>query len=103
MQHQFQADIDTIAGISSIPTILDVVCRVTGMGFAAVARVTEGRWIACRVLDSIGLGLQIGSELTIETVISNKTRDHRRPIIISQLSEDNVCRSNYISAVPLGC
>ena len=36
-----QRDIAAIARIDVIPTVLDVVCRVTGMGFAAVARVTE--------------------------------------------------------------
>jgi hypothetical protein len=39
--------------IETVPTILDVVCRTTGMGFAAVARVTEDRWVACSVLDEI--------------------------------------------------
>ena len=42
-----------IAGIDAVPTILDVVCRTTGMRFAAVARVTEDRWIACAVRDQI--------------------------------------------------
>ena len=35
-------DIAVIQRISAVPTILDVVCRATGMGFAAVARVTRG-------------------------------------------------------------
>lgn len=46
MSSDFQADLDAIARIGAVPTILDVVCRTTGMGFAAVARVTEDRWIA---------------------------------------------------------
>ena len=47
----------------AVPQILDVVCRLTGMGFAAVARVTEDRWIACAVRDEIAFGLTPGSEL----------------------------------------
>ena len=43
------ADVALISGIDAVPTILEVVCRTTGMGFAAVARVTEDRWIACAV------------------------------------------------------
>jgi hypothetical protein len=39
-------DIAAVAKIDVVP-ILEVVCRTTGMGFAAVARVTEDRWIAC--------------------------------------------------------
>jgi hypothetical protein len=36
-----QNDIDLIANIDAVSTILQVVCESTGMGFAAVARVTE--------------------------------------------------------------
>jgi hypothetical protein len=36
-----------VGRIDAVGRILDVVCRTTGMGFAAVARVTEDRWIAC--------------------------------------------------------
>jgi hypothetical protein len=39
--------------IAAVPLILNVVCRVTGMGFAAVARVTEGRWVCLAVNDEI--------------------------------------------------
>lgn len=39
-------DIDLIAEIAAVPKILDVVCRMTGMGFAAVARVTDDRWLS---------------------------------------------------------
>ncbi|WP_233553172.1 hypothetical protein [Teichococcus wenyumeiae] len=42
----FAADVAAVARIAAVPAILDVVCRTTGMGFAAVARVTEDRWIA---------------------------------------------------------
>jgi hypothetical protein len=56
----FQADIAAVNRIEAVPTILEVVCRTTGMGFAAVARVTENRWIACSVRDEIAFGLQPG-------------------------------------------
>ena len=39
-----QQDVEAIARIDVVPTILEVVCLATGMGFAAVARVTEDRW-----------------------------------------------------------
>ena len=57
MEHDFQSDIENVSRIEAVPTILDVVCRTTGMRFAAVARVTEDRWIACSVLDEIDFGL----------------------------------------------
>ena len=55
-----ESDIAAVADIKAIPTILEVVCRTTGMGFAAVARVTEDRWVACGVRDEIDFGLKPG-------------------------------------------
>ena len=46
-----QADIKAINRISIVPSLLDVVCRTTGMGFAAIARVTEDRWVTCKALE----------------------------------------------------
>ena len=87
-QHDFQADIEAIGRIDAVPTILDVVCRVTGMGFAAVARVTEDRWVACKVLDNIDFGLQPGDELKVETTICHEIRQTRKPVIINHVVED---------------
>lgn len=86
----FQKDIDLIHGISAVPTILDVVCRTTGMGFAAVARVTEGRWIACSVLDNIHFGLKPGGELKVETTICHEIRQERKAVVIDHVDEDEV-------------
>jgi signal transduction histidine kinase len=89
MSTDFQADLDAIARISVVPTILDVVCRTTGMGFAAVARVTEGRWIACSVKDDIQFGLKPGGELKVETTICNEIRQSGEPVVIDHVAEDN--------------
>ena len=43
MPNEFQADVEAISRIEAVSTILEVVCQTTGMGFAAVARVTEDR------------------------------------------------------------
>lgn len=61
----FEADLKAVSSIDSIPLMLDVARRVTGMEFAAVARVTEARWIACAVDDHIGFGLKPGGELPL--------------------------------------
>ena len=55
-------------------------CRSTGMGFAAVARVTDDRWIACEVLDAIGFGLTPGGELAVKTTICDEIRDSREAV-----------------------
>jgi hypothetical protein len=68
MAHDFQADIDSVTRIDAVPTILDVVCHTTGMRFAAVARVTEDRWIACSVLDEIDFGLKQGESVVYKFV-----------------------------------
>jgi len=84
----FEQDIAAIAQIEAVPTILKVVCRVTGMGFAAVARVTEDRWIACDVRDEIEFGLKPGGELKVETTICNEIRGNGQAVVIDHVAED---------------
>jgi signal transduction histidine kinase len=60
------------------------------MGFAAVARVTEDRWIACSVLDEIDFGLAPGGELKVETTICNEIRSHLETIAIDHVDEDKI-------------
>jgi signal transduction histidine kinase len=93
--HDFQADIDAVDSIAAVPTILDVVCRTTGMGFAAVARVTDDRWIACQVLDSINFGLQPGGELKVETTICHEIKTNREPVVINHVDNDDRYRHHH--------
>ncbi|MDB5713730.1 MAG: hypothetical protein JWO15_1127 [Sphingomonadales bacterium] len=79
--------IAALARIPAVTSILDVVCRATGMGFAAVARVTEDRWIACNVKDEIDFGLAPGGELKIETTICHEIRDHHEAVIINDVGD----------------
>jgi signal transduction histidine kinase len=69
--NHFQADIDAVGRIACVPAVLDVVCRTTGMGLAAVARVADDRWVAMKVLDRIDFGLFPGGELEIAAAIRN--------------------------------
>jgi signal transduction histidine kinase len=84
----FRSDVDAVQRIDAVPRILDVVCRATGMGFAAVARVTEERWVACAVNDKIQFGLQPGGELEVETTICNEIRQSLTPVVINEVSAD---------------
>lgn len=86
----FQADIDAVQRIAAVKTMLEVICRSTGMGFAAVARVTEDRWIACDVLDQIAFGLKPGGELKVESTICHEIRQSRDPVIIDHVAEDKL-------------
>jgi signal transduction histidine kinase len=90
LEKDFQADVDRVGRIAAVPTILDVVCRTTGMRFAAVARVTKERWIACGVLDAIDFGLQPGGELKVDTTICDEIRESREPVVINHVEEDEV-------------
>ncbi len=38
-----QVDVQAIGRMAEVPTILEVICKTTGMGFSAVARVTDIR------------------------------------------------------------
>ncbi len=90
MAANFEADLAAIDRIRAVPTILEVVCRTTGMGFAAVARVTQDRWIACAVKDDIAFGLQPGGELKVETTICREVRNAGEPVIIDHVADDAV-------------
>jgi signal transduction histidine kinase len=97
--NDIEADLSAIAGIAAVPTILEVVCSTTGMGFAAVARVTEDRWVACCVRDEIAFGLQPGSELKVETTICNEIRENRQAVIIDHVAEDPVFSRHHTPAI----
>jgi signal transduction histidine kinase len=83
----FEADIKAVSSIDSVPLILDMACRVTGMGFAAVARVTEDRWVACAVKDKIGFGLKPGGELPVLTTICDEIRKSGEGVIFDNADE----------------
>src|SRR3984893_14196814 len=88
MSETFEQDIAAVSNIKAIPTILDIVCRATGMRFAAVARVTENRWIACSVRDDIGFGLKPGDELKADTTICQDIRQSGEAVVIDHVTED---------------
>ncbi|TCH96720.1 sensor histidine kinase [Roseococcus sp. SYP-B2431] len=94
MDHDFDRDISAIEAIPAVPTILEVICRTTGMGFAAVARVTEDRWIACAVRDEIAFGLKPGSELVVETTICHEIRALPEAVVIDHVAEDPAYRDH---------
>ena len=92
-------DLASIERIAAVPTILDTVCRITGMGFAAVARVTSERWVACSVKDDIQFGLAPGDELKLETTICNEIRDNGEMVVIDNVAENNVYRDHHTPAL----
>jgi GAF domain-containing protein len=99
MPHEFQADIDAIASIPAVPHILEVICRTTGMRFAAVARVTDDRWVCCASRDDVAFGLVPGSELWVETTICDEIRSSRSAVAIDHVAEDPAFRDHPTPAM----
>lgn len=83
----------------AIRSILQDVCRVTQMGFAAVARVTDQRWIAAQVLDQVEFGLNPGDELSLKTTICNEIRETGQAIVIDHVSAHPVWRQHDTPAL----
>ncbi|MET0375508.1 MAG: GAF domain-containing protein [Rhizorhabdus sp.] len=90
MTNSLSQDVDAIQRIAAIPSILEVVHRVTGMGFAAITRVTDERWIACAVRDEIALGIGPGDERPLSTTICDEMRGHRQAIVIENVADDPI-------------
>jgi signal transduction histidine kinase len=82
--------VEALQRIDAVPVILNVVCSATGMGFAAIARVTEEKWVACATRDEIKFGLQPGGELDLKTTICNEIRHSRSPVIIDDVETDPI-------------
>lgn len=82
------AAVEDIGRISAVPKILQAVTHLTGMRFAAVARVTESSWTACAVHDSLDFGLQPGGELLLETTLCSEIQKHHQPICFGAASAD---------------
>ena len=68
--------------------ILQEICTLTGMGFAAIARVTQHRWIACQVLDKIDFGMDPADELEIRKTICDEIRDTGEAVVFDDASDD---------------
>ncbi len=88
-------DIAAIGRISLVPAMLQLLCENTGMGFAAVARVTNSTWTACAVEDRIKFGLLPGGQLEVNTTLCRESRAIRQPIVIDQASLDPIYRDHH--------
>jgi signal transduction histidine kinase len=88
MAIDIEAEVDAVQQIGAVPKILDVVGRMTGMGFVAIARVTFRQWVCCAVRDKINFGLREGGELQVETTICNEIQQHGKTVVINDAQTD---------------
>lgn len=95
----YEDDIVAVQRIPEVEAILARVCEMTGMGFAAVARVTTDRWIACQLLDKIEFGLKPGDELKIKTTICDEIRASGVGVFIDHVGADPKWRTHHTPAM----
>lgn len=88
-------DLEAVRRVSAVPTILRILCDTTGMGFAAVARVSDQTWTACAVEDHIGFGLEPGAQLELATTLCVESRAARAPIVIENVAQSELYRDHH--------
>lgn len=91
-----ERDIALVSHLASVPTILRLICKNTGLGFAAVAKVTDVEWTACAVHDTIGFGLLPGQALDLKTTLCHESRMAGKPIVVDNFSVDP-CYAGHIT------
>jgi signal transduction histidine kinase len=73
-----------IGRVDALPTVLKVLCEMTGLRFAAVAHVERCTWTACAVRDDLSLGVHPGGELTLVGSLGFDSRAARLPIVFER-------------------
>lgn len=97
-EHDFQPDIQLLSGSELVGTILETVMLATNMRFAAVARVTADRWVACRTVDEINFGIVEGDEIEIGSTFCDSVRKSSQRIIFNDSATDDVFGNHPIAA-----
>ncbi|WP_042323562.1 GAF domain-containing sensor histidine kinase [Paraburkholderia ginsengisoli] len=92
-------DIEAVQRIDAVPSILRLICRNTGMGFAAVARVTDQTWTACAVQDNVNFGLAAGGQLDLHTTLCFESRTARASIVIDNFGSDPVYHGHHTARI----
>lgn len=90
------SDLATISRIDAVSLILRSLSEITGMRYAAVARVTETSWTACAALDQLGFGIGPGDELAIDLTLCKEVRQQRRLIVFNQASAHPLYRDHPV-------
>ena len=91
-------DLRQIHAIREVPLILDVCAKATGMGFTAIARVTEDRWITCASLDHLNFGLLPGDELEVSSTICHEVRASDQLVVIDDVDASDTYRDHHTPA-----
>jgi GAF domain-containing protein len=99
MKDSFAATVAAEGQDDYIRAILAETARITHMGFVALARVTQDRWIACQGSDEMEFGLKPGDELDVETTICNQIRECLSAVVIDHVDADPEWRTHPVPAL----
>ncbi|SNR74520.1 His Kinase A (phospho-acceptor) domain-containing protein [Maribacter sedimenticola] len=94
LNDSYKRNIEDIQSIEVLPTILNVIKETTQMGFIAVARVTQEKWLTCSALDDVNFGLKPGDELVVETTICHEIRQANKLVVIDHVETDPYFRNH---------
>jgi hypothetical protein len=83
-----ELEIERMERVPGITPILESVMALTGLRFAAVARVTDSRWTALVVVDHARFGLAPGQDMILEKTLCNEVRQMRQVVAFSHASAD---------------
>jgi len=83
-----------VQDIGAVGQILETVAALTGLGFVAVAHVTEHSWTTCAVLDKLGFGLKVGDGLDVTTTLCDEVRATASTIVIDHVRESDQYRDH---------
>jgi signal transduction histidine kinase len=96
-----RADVMEFSARDAVKPLLEVLCEVTGMRFAAVARITGSTWTVVASQDEIDWEPCAGSEHLMSASLFADVAGGRTPIAIERVSEDPRCRSRGLPVHPI--
>jgi signal transduction histidine kinase len=95
MSTDFVTYVREVQAISAVPQILETVASITGLGFVAIAHVTENSWTTCAVLDRLGFGLKVGDGLDVTTTLCDEVRSTLKSIVIDHVQQSEQYRDHH--------
>ncbi len=78
------------AAIDAVPRSLDVLCRVTGLRFAALVRLSGSQWVACAVRDEIEAGIAAGDVLPADATLCQALCRSGEPVVLDDVASHGV-------------
>jgi signal transduction histidine kinase len=88
-----------VQAIGAVGQILETIAALTGLGFVAIAHVTEHSWTTCAVRDKIGLGLTPGDGIDVNTTMCQEVRATGEMIVIDHVAESPLYRHHPTPAM----